>query len=139
MTSAPELDWLLDEMVGRVPGIRKALILTRDGLAVGASAMLSREDAERLSAIAAAFHSLARGAVRELGGEEARQVLVEMDVGFFFATAAGEDGCLAVITSAQADIGLVAYEMEMLIKRVSDHVDHLAVRHRPAPSGGEVM
>lgn len=136
MTSVPELGWLLDDLVTRVPGIRKALILTRDGLTVGASATLSREDAERLSAIAAAFHSLARGAVRQLGGEEIRQVIVEMDAGFFFTTAAGEGSCLAVISSAEADVGRVAYETAMLIKRTNDH---LAVRRRSVPSGGEVV
>jgi predicted regulator of Ras-like GTPase activity (Roadblock/LC7/MglB family) len=136
MTSVPQLGWLLDDLVTRVPGIRKALILTRDGLTVGASATLGREDAERLSAIAAAFHSLARGAVRQLGGEEVRQVIVEMDAGFLFTTAAGEGSCLAVISSAEADVGLIAYQTAMLIKRVNDH---LAVHSRPVPSGGEAI
>jgi predicted regulator of Ras-like GTPase activity (Roadblock/LC7/MglB family) len=135
MTSVPELGWLLDDLVSRVRGIEKALVLTRDGLAVGASATLGREDAERLSAVAAAFHSLARGAVRQLGGEEVRQVIVEMDAGFFFTTAASEGSCLAVISSAESDVGLIAYETAMLIKRMNDH---LAVRPRTVPSGGEV-
>lgn len=135
MTSAPELSWLLDDMVSRVPGIGKALILTRDGLTLGASATLSQADAERLSAIAAAFHSLARGAVRQLGGAEVRQVIVEMEAGFFFTTSAGEGSCLAVTSSAEADVGLIAYEMALLIKRVKDH---LAVRPRHVRSGGEV-
>jgi predicted regulator of Ras-like GTPase activity (Roadblock/LC7/MglB family) len=136
MTSVPDVGWLLDDLVTRVPGVKKALVLTRDGLTVSASATLTRDDAERLAAIAAAFHSLARGAVRQLGAEEVRQVIVEMDAGFFFTTAAGEGSCLAVISSARADVGLVAYEMAMLIKRVNDH---LAVRPRPAPGGGERM
>jgi predicted regulator of Ras-like GTPase activity (Roadblock/LC7/MglB family) len=136
MTSVPELGWLLDDLVTRVQGIRKALILTSDGLTVGASATLSRGDAERLSAIAAACHSLARGAARQLGGEEVRQVIVEMDAGFLFTTAAGEGSCVAVVSSAEADVGLVAYETAMLIKRFNDH---LVVRPRPVSSGGEVV
>jgi predicted regulator of Ras-like GTPase activity (Roadblock/LC7/MglB family) len=136
MTSVPELGWLLDDLVTRVPGVKKALILSRDGLTVGASATLGREDAERLSAIAAAFHSLARGAVRQLGANEVRQVIVEMDAGFLFTTAAGEGSCVAVVSSAGADVGLVAYETAMLIKRFNDH---LVVRSRPVSSGGEVI
>ncbi len=136
MTSGTGLGWLLDDLVTRVPDVEKALVFTRDGLTVGASATLSREDAERLAAIAAAFHSLARGAVRHLGGEHVRQVIVEMDAAFLFITAAGEGSCLAVVSSASAEVGLVAYEMAVLIKRVSDH---LTVRPRPVPSGGEVM
>jgi predicted regulator of Ras-like GTPase activity (Roadblock/LC7/MglB family) len=135
MTSGVRLSWLLDGLVSRVPDIEKALVLTRDGLTVGASATLGREDAERLAAIAAGFHSLARGAVRHLGAEQAHQVIVEMDSAFLFITAAGEGSCLAVVSSASADVGLVAYEMAMLIKRLSDH---LAVRPRAVHSGGEV-
>jgi predicted regulator of Ras-like GTPase activity (Roadblock/LC7/MglB family) len=134
MTSGAELGWLLDDLVSRVPDIGKALVLTRDGLTVAASATLTREDAERLAAIAAGFHALARGAVRELGAEQARQVIVEMDAAFLFITAAGEGGCLAVVSSARADVGLIAYEMAMLIKRVNDH---LAVSLRSISTGGE--
>ena len=135
MTSATGLGWLLDDLVSRVPEIEKGLVLTRDGLSLGASATLGREDAERLAAIAAAFHGLARGAVRQLGADQARQVIVEMDAAFLFITAASEGSCLAVVSSARADVGLIAYEMAMLIKRVNDH---LAVRPRPVSSGGEV-
>lgn len=136
MTAATDIGWLLDDLVSRIPGVKKALVLTRDGLTVGTSRSIRREDAERLAAIAAAFHSLARGAIRQLGAHEARQVIVEMDAGFFFTTAAGEGSCLAVVTSAHADVGLVAYEMAMLIKRVNDH---MAVRPRHIPTGGERM
>lgn len=136
MKSTAGVGWLLDDLVARVPGIDKALVLSRDGLTIGASATLSHEDAERLAAIAAGFHSLARGAVRHLGAQRVQQVIVEMDAAFLFITAAGEGSCLAVVTSAFAEVGLVAYEMAMLIKRVGAH---LAVRPRPVPGGGEVM
>jgi predicted regulator of Ras-like GTPase activity (Roadblock/LC7/MglB family) len=122
MSDFPELGWLLDDLVTRVPGIEKALVLTRDGLSAGASATLSISEAERLAAMAAAFHSLARGATQELGGGGVRQVIVEMDSGFFFTTAAGEGSCLAVVSSAEVDVGLVAYEMAVLVRRVSQHL-----------------
>lgn len=133
MSADAPIVWLLDDLVSRVPGIQKALVLTRDGLTVGASAALGREEAERLAAIAAAFNSLARGAVRQLGAEQARQVIVEMDAAFLFITAAGEGTCLAVVGSIRADVGLIAYEMAMLIRRVNDH---LAARPRSAPGVG---
>lgn len=129
MSSNGELDWLLDDLVARVAQIEKAVILSRDGLAIGASAGLAREDAEHLSAIAAGFQSLARGAGRQFGGGQARQTIVEMDSAFLFVTAAGEGSCLAVLSSADADVGLVAYEMAVLVKRVGQH---LAVNPRPS-------
>jgi predicted regulator of Ras-like GTPase activity (Roadblock/LC7/MglB family) len=132
--SVSELDWLLDDLVARVVHIDKAAILSRDGLAIGASAGLSREDAEHLSAVAAGFQSLARGAGAQFGGGNARQTIVEMDFAFLFVTAAGEGSCLAVLTTASADAGLVAYEMAVLVKRVGEH---LSVAHRPVRTSAE--
>jgi predicted regulator of Ras-like GTPase activity (Roadblock/LC7/MglB family) len=134
MTRASELDWLLDDLVARVVHIDKAVILSRDGLAIGASAGLSREDAEHLAAVAAGFQSLARGAGAQFGGGQARQTIVEMESAFLFVTAAGEGSCLAVLTAAAADAGLVAYEMAILVKRVGEH---LSVDPRPASTSAE--
>src|SRR5260370_34169004 len=89
MTSTVELSWLLDDLVTRVPRIENAVILSRDGLPVGASSSLSRADAERLAALAAGFHSLARGAVRHLGGGQGRQVIVEMYSAVPFVSVSG--------------------------------------------------
>ena len=126
-----ELNWLLDDLVARVKQIEKAVILSRDGLAIGASASLTREDAEHLSAVAAGFQSLARGAGRHFGGGGVRQVIVEMQNAFLFVTAAGEGSCLAVLSPAAADAGLIAYEMAVLVKRVGQH---LSVNLRPGPA-----
>jgi hypothetical protein len=41
-----------------------------------------------------------------------------MDEAFLFVTAAGRGACLAVLSAADADIGLIAYEMAMLVIRV---------------------
>src|SRR5260370_2724633 len=116
-TSGGELDWLLDDLVGRVAHVEKAVVLSRDGLAIGASSELRREDAEHLSAIAAGFQSLARGAGRHFGGGQARQTIVEMESAFLFVTAAGEGSCLAALTAASADVGLGASQMAGLLKR----------------------
>jgi len=134
MSHAGELDWLLNDLVARVAQIDKAVILSRDGLAIGASAGLSREDAEHLSAIAAGFQSLARGVGQQFGSGPARQTIVEMESAFLFVTAAGEGSCLAVLAPAGADVGLIAYEMAVLVKRVGAH---MSVLSRPVPSGAD--
>lgn len=41
-----ELNWLLDDLVDRVASIRKALVLSGDGLPTGVSKDLTREDSE---------------------------------------------------------------------------------------------
>ncbi|MFC7304603.1 roadblock/LC7 domain-containing protein [Streptomyces monticola] len=117
-----ELDWLLDDLVTRVGDVRHCVVLSNDGLAVGSSSALRREDAEHLAAVASGFHSLAKGAGRHFGAGGVRQTMVEMDDGFLFVAAAGDGSCLAVLSSAAADIGLVAYEMARLVKRVGEHL-----------------
>ncbi|MFF4548669.1 roadblock/LC7 domain-containing protein [Streptomyces sp. NPDC001435] len=117
-----ELDWLLDDLVVRVGEVRHAVVLSTDGLAVGASNGLKREDAEHLAAVASGFHSLAKGMSRHFGTGGVRQTMVEMDDAFLFVAAAGDGSCLAVLTAVTADIGLVAYEMARLVKRVGEHL-----------------
>ena len=53
MSIGGQLDWLLDDLVTRVTHIDQAVVLSRDGLAIGASGGLSREDSEYLAAVAA--------------------------------------------------------------------------------------
>ncbi|MFF3326661.1 roadblock/LC7 domain-containing protein [Streptomyces sp. NPDC002889] len=117
-----DLDWLLDDFVMRVAQIRHAVVLSNDGLPVGASNALTREDAEHLAAVASGFHSLAKGVGRHFHAGGVRQTMVEMDDGFLFVAAAGDGSCLAVLTAVGADIGLVAYEMARLVKRVGEHL-----------------
>ena len=126
------LTWLLDDLVERVPTAQQAVVLSADGLMMGASAGLSREDAEHLSAMAAGFQSLAKGASRHFQAGPVRQTVVEMESAFLFVTAAGQGACLAVLASADADLGLIAYEMAMLVTRVGKT---LSAPERPvAPS-----
>ncbi|ADI05118.1 MULTISPECIES: roadblock/LC7 domain-containing protein [Streptomyces] len=117
-----ELNWLLDELVGRVGSIRKALVLSGDGLPTGGSRDLSREDGEHLAAVASGFHSLAKGVGRHFDVGRVRQTIVELDDAFLFVTAAGDGSCLAVLADADSDVGQVAYEMTLLVKRVGVHL-----------------
>jgi predicted regulator of Ras-like GTPase activity (Roadblock/LC7/MglB family) len=117
-TGVSELDWLLDDLVKRVAGADRAVVLSADGLLIGRSVNLSEEDAEHLSAVASAFQSLARGTGRHFGGGNVRQTMVEMDHAFLFVTAAGSGACLALLAGENADMGMVAYELNLMVKRV---------------------
>ncbi|MEV4760668.1 roadblock/LC7 domain-containing protein [Micromonospora sp. NPDC049559] len=117
-----QLDWLLDDLVERVPTAQQAVVLSADGLLMGASANLTQEDAEHMSAMAAGFQSLAKGASRHFGAGAVRQTVVEMDEAYLFVTAAGQGACLAVLADADSDIGLIAYEMAMLVTRVGQNM-----------------
>jgi predicted regulator of Ras-like GTPase activity (Roadblock/LC7/MglB family) len=51
-----------------------------------------------------------------------RQTIIELEQAFLFVTAAGHGSCLAVMCPANANAGLVAYEMAMLVKRAGPHL-----------------
>jgi predicted regulator of Ras-like GTPase activity (Roadblock/LC7/MglB family) len=127
------MDWVVNDLVRRVEGISQAVVLSRDGLTLGASQGLSREDADHFCAVTAGLQSLAREAAQQFGGGQVRQTIVEMETGLVFAIEAGEGTCLAAVCSADAKPGLIAYEMGKLVKRIRQH---LAAGPRPAESAG---
>jgi len=125
------MDWVVDDLVRRVDGISQAVVLSRDGLTLGASHGLSREDADQFSAVAAGLQSLARAAAQWFSAGQVRQTIIEMDKAVMFAIEAGEGTCLAALCPADARPGLIAYEMGKLVKRIRQH---LAADPRPAAS-----
>ncbi|WP_026413762.1 roadblock/LC7 domain-containing protein [Actinomadura oligospora] len=132
--AAGELNWLLDNLVQRVPQVQNAVVLSSDGLRMAASSGLAREDSEHMSAVAASFQSLARGAGETFGGGAVRQTIVEMENSFLIISAAGHGACLAVLADAGADLGVIAYEMAMLVTRVGQH---LSADPRSAVTAGQ--
>jgi predicted regulator of Ras-like GTPase activity (Roadblock/LC7/MglB family) len=117
-----DLAWLLDDLVRRVNEARHAVVLSADGLLMAASRDISQDDAEHLSAVAAGIQSLARGAGERFHGGTVRQSIIEMQSAFLLVTVAGKGACLAVLTADDADVGLVAYEMAMLVTQVGHHL-----------------
>ncbi|MGH3727752.1 MAG: roadblock/LC7 domain-containing protein [Micromonosporaceae bacterium] len=113
-----DLKWLLNDLVMRVPEARDAIVLSEDGLLMASSQGLGQSDAEHLAAVASGYHGLSRSAGHLFNGGTIRQTIVEMDAAFLFVTAAGRGACLAVISNAETDIGLIAYEMALLVQRV---------------------
>ena len=135
-TQAPEgLGWLLDDLIERVPTARRAIVLSVDGLLMAASTGTNATDAEHMAAIASGFQSLARGASRHFQAGAVRQTIIEMEGAFLFVTAAGQGAGLAVLADAASDIGLIAYEMAMLVKRVGQT---LTSPSRPGSSAADV-
>ncbi|GIH07526.1 dynein regulation protein LC7 [Rhizocola hellebori] len=131
-TTRHATDWLLDDLLARVPQTRCAVILSVDGLLTATSSGLPRDDAEHLAAIAAGFSSLAKGAGDRFRGGPVRQTIVEMDHAYLLVSQAGQGSCLAVLAEPDIDLGVLAYEMTMLATRVGTH---LGTPSRPGPDG----
>ncbi|MEU4252722.1 roadblock/LC7 domain-containing protein [Amycolatopsis sp. NPDC026612] len=121
-SSATSLDWLLDDFVRRLADAQRAVVLTADGLLLGRSSALSKEDGEHLSAMASAFQSLARGVGRQFTMGQVHQTVVELDEGFLVITEAGDGAGLALLASLDADMGMVVYEMNVIVHQVGRYL-----------------
>ncbi|MFD4197548.1 roadblock/LC7 domain-containing protein [Amycolatopsis thermoflava] len=117
---ASGLNWLLEDLVKRLAGAERAVALSADGLLLGRSAGLDRENGEHLAAMASAFRSLARGVGTQFDKGLVQQTVVELEYGYLVVTEAGEGACLALLASENADLGMIAYEMNVIVQQVGD-------------------
>ena len=114
---AANFNWLLDNFVKSVPGVRHTLVVSADGLLMAMSDELDRTSGDQLSAIVAGLSSLTRGAARQLRCGDVRQSIIEMDTQFLFLMSISDGSVLSVMAEATCDVGLVGYEMALLVSR----------------------
>ncbi|ROS79201.1 roadblock/LC7 domain-containing protein [Cellulomonas sp. PhB143] len=114
---ASSFGWLLDNFVRNVPGSRHTLVVSADGLLMAMSDQLDRTSGDQLAAIVSGLSSLTRGASRQIDGGNVRQAIVEMDNGFLFLMNISNGSVLGVVAEATCDIGLIGYEMALLVSR----------------------
>jgi predicted regulator of Ras-like GTPase activity (Roadblock/LC7/MglB family) len=113
---------LITDFVRRVPGAAHAVVVSADGLLLGSSQGLPRDRAEQLSAVASGLISLTQGAARVFEAGDVAQTVVEMERGYLFLMQISDGSCLAVLAAPNCDIGLVAYEMTLLVERVGQQL-----------------
>lgn len=114
---AANFNWLLDNFVKSVPGVRHTLVVSVDGLLMAMSDDLDRTSGDQLAAIVAGLSSLTRGAARQLRAGDVRQSIVEMDTQFLFLMSISDGSVLGIVAEASCDVGLVGYEMALLVSR----------------------
>jgi predicted regulator of Ras-like GTPase activity (Roadblock/LC7/MglB family) len=106
---------LLAGLTGRVPGIRGALLLSADGLAIAGHG-LGADAADHLAALAAGMFSHARqAAVRSGGRDGVRQVVVDADGIRLFAVSAGTAAVVTVLADCETDTAALGDEMREVI------------------------
>ena len=116
-TEAANFGWLLDNFVRTVPGTRHTMVVSADGLLMAMSEQLDRTSGDQLAAIVSGMSSLTRTAARQLQAGEVRQAIVEMDDLFLFLMSVTNGSVLAVVADSICDVGLIGYEMAMLVSR----------------------
>lgn len=118
LTGSNDLGWLVSKFVHDVPGASHGVLVSADGLAMAYSASLPRERAEQVAAVSSGLASLSDGSARLFEAGRVLQTIVEMEHGFLLLMSVSEGSHLAVLTSAEADLGQVGYEMALLVDRV---------------------
>ena len=119
-SEARNLNWLVANFAKATPGVAHAMVVSADGLPVAVSVRLDRPRADQLAAIASGLASLTHGASRCFGGGPVKQTVVEMDRGFLFVMSISDGSCLAVLAAAGCNVGVVAYDMAVLVARAGD-------------------
>lgn len=117
-SSDGDLNWLLNSFSERIPGVQSAVVVTTDGLVLAFSEHIVRDDADQLAAITSGLASLTAGAARCFEAGPVRQVIIEMEAGYLFVSTVSDGSVLAVRSDANCDIGLIGYEMSLLVSRV---------------------
>lgn len=118
-----DLDWVMSKFVEDVPDAAHSILVSADGLLMASSTSIPSERAEQVAAVSSGLASLAVGAARLFEGGAVMQTIVEMEMGFLMLMSVGDGSNLTVLTTEEADIGQVGYEMALLVDRVGRTVE----------------
>src|SRR5919197_4387391 len=100
-----KLDRVLSELVGQVPEIEAASVVSFDGLPM-ASALPADMDEDRVAAMSAALLSLGERAAEGLGRGELSQVYIEGESGTVFLVSCDNEAVLVAVAARGAKAGL---------------------------------
>lgn len=138
-TEATNLQWLLENFVEEVPGVRLVAVVSSDGLllltsqpglkAVEPESGPSRPSDARmdLAAVVSGLASLTVGAARLMDGGKVRQTTVAMEDGNLFVMSISDGSLLGVHATADCDLSVIAYHMARFVGRAG-HVLTPAIR-----------
>ncbi len=115
---AQDLNWLITNFVERVPKVAHAIVVSSDGLPMAYSQGFPPDRADQLAAVTSGLTSLTQGGSRVFEGGAVTQTVVDMQRGLLIVMAISDGSSLAVLAAADCDMGLVAYEMALLVERV---------------------
>jgi predicted regulator of Ras-like GTPase activity (Roadblock/LC7/MglB family) len=118
--AAKDLNWLINNFVDQVPKVAHAIVLSSDGLVMAYSDGLARDRADQLSAVACGLASLTQGAAKIFEAGTVTQTIVEMKRGFLFVMQISDGSVFAVMASPECDMGLVGYQMTLVVERTGD-------------------
>lgn len=112
------LNSILSDLNGSSADIEASAVISTDGLMMAAM-LPSTMDEDRVGAMGAAMLSLGERTGQELNRGSLEQILIKGDKGFVIMTHAGKEAVLAVLTKADARLGLIFLD----VKRAAEAVN----------------
>lgn len=114
---AQDFSWTMNAFVRDTAGVRDALVVSSDGLAVAASQGRDRADADRLSAVVSGLASLANAVSQTESMGPLNKIVMDLADGYLLLIAIGRAALLSVLAGKDCDLGTVAYEMAVFANR----------------------
>jgi uncharacterized protein len=113
-----DLNGLITNFVERVASVAHAIVVSSDGLPMAFSQGFPPDRVDQLAAVTSGLASLTQGASRVFEGGAVAQTVVEMQRGLLIVMAISDGSSIAVLAAPDCDMGLVAYEMVLLVEQV---------------------
>ena len=116
--AAADFTWLLNRFATETAGVVDAIAVSSDGLLIAVSRPQDPGSSERLAAVVSGMTSLASGAAGNYGLGALNKVIIDMEGGYLLIARIGSGAVLGAVTTADAKLANVAYEMTLFANRV---------------------
>jgi predicted regulator of Ras-like GTPase activity (Roadblock/LC7/MglB family) len=118
MESGDNLDDLLKKLLGAIPEVKSAAIVSAEGLPI-ASALPQGVDETRIAAMTAALLSLSERAIIEMGKGDFDQLYIKGSEGYLLVMQAGPNAVLTVSTTKDVRLGLILLDCRRTCEKIA--------------------
>jgi len=117
-TTPDSLDDLLKKLLGAIPEVKAAAIVSAEGLPI-ASALPQGVDETRIAAMTAALLSLSERAIIEMNKGDFDQLYVKGSDGYLLILQAGPNAVLTVSTTKDVRLGLILLDCRRTCEKIA--------------------
>ncbi|GLW08027.1 hypothetical protein Misp01_31570 [Microtetraspora sp. NBRC 13810] len=127
-----DMSWILTPLLN-LADVTSGVVLTRDGLVLGSSSGVPREDAEATAAMASSALAAGRALRERLTRSEVEitETVINAADGFTYIAPAGDRAAIVVATGPKANIGALAYEVQLVVQQLIKALDEASSARTP--------
>jgi hypothetical protein len=114
-----QLETLLRQAQGSVPGLEASALVSMDGLIIVSSLPAEIEE-DRVAAMTAAMLGLGERTADELGRGMLDQIYIKGPNGYVLIMAAGDNAVLTAIAGPEAKLGLLLVYLKKVIRQIEE-------------------